>query len=164
MKERNDKIYSIVLLAISLAFYLFFAFYDGAIICADSPSYIEMSISREFLYSALLAVFRIVFGEVYLLMVVVLQSLLAAYAAWNVTIYVRKQFSLGYFLSTVVFMIPIFVSLMNRFIAGRGSMYSNSILTEGITIPLFLVFFRYLYDYLVNHTKRSFVIALSLWA
>lgn len=159
MKNRDNKVYSTGLLLFALIFYLFFASLDGAVICADSPSYIEMSISREFLYPSLLAIFRMVFGKQYLLMIVVLQSLLAAFAAWNITVYIKRQFSLGYFLSTVVFLISIFVSLLNRFIAGRGSMYSNSILTEGITIPLFLLFFRYLYDYFVNHTKNSFVVA-----
>ena len=130
MKNRDNKVYSTGLLLFALIFYLFFAFLDGAVICADSPSYIEMSISREFLYPSLLAIFRMVFGKQYLLMIVVLQSLLAAFAAWNITVYIKRQFSLGYFLSTVVFLISIFVSLLNRFIAGRGSMYSNSILTE----------------------------------
>ena len=41
-------------------------------------------------------------------------------------------------------------------------MYSNSILTEGIAIPLFLLFFRYLYEYLVSKTKRTVVIAFII--
>lgn len=162
MKKDKNKIYSSILLLAALVFYLFFAFFDGAVICVDTPSYVEMSIMREFVYPLLLAVFRAIFGEQYLLMVVVLQSILAAIAAWNVSIYCKKQFSLGYGLSTLIFLIPIGVSLLNRFAAGRGSMYSNSILTEGLTLSLFLLFFRYLHDYLVNRGKRALWMAIIL--
>ncbi len=162
MKINKDKIYALILGFLSVAFYLFFAFYDGAVICADSPSYINMTLTCEFLYPALLAIFRSLFGESYLLYVVILQSLLAAFAAWKIAIYIREKFTLGYFSSTVIFVIPIFVSLLNRFIAKRGSMYSNSILTEGLAIPLFLLFICYLYDYLVEEKHRSFVLATIL--
>lgn len=164
LKNRSAKIYEYTLLLISVAFYLFFAFFDGAVICADTETYIGMALTREFFYPAFLAIFRTIFGEQYLLMVVVVQSLVAAYAAWNVTVYVRNKFELGYFLSSVVFLIPIATSLLNRFVAGRGSMYSNSILTEGITIPLFLLFFRYIYDYIVTASKKPLIIAYIVTA
>lgn len=162
MKKKENRVYEVLLLIITLVFYLFFAFYDGVVICADSPTYINMSITREFLYSSLLAIFRVVFGDQYLLMIVVLQSILAAYAAWNISIWIRKQFSLGYALSTIVFFIPLAVSLLNRFAAGRASMYSNSILTEGITISLFLLFFRYAFDYLINQDGKMLWISIIL--
>lgn len=162
MKTKRNNLYSLILGIVSIAFYLFFAFFDGAVICVDSPSYINMSITREFLYPALLAIFRSLFGEPYLLYVVILQSLLTAFAAWKITIYIRDKFALGYVSSTVIFLIPIFVSLLNRFIAKRGSMYSNSILTEGLAIPLFLLFICYIYDYLVEETYKSFIVSSIL--
>lgn len=165
MKDKKTRIFSIATLIASISFYLFFAFFDGAVICVDSPSYIEMSVTREFLYSSLLAVFRVIFGEQYLLMVVVLQSILAAYAAWNIAVFIRKEFlGDGYILSVIVFLIPVFVSLLNRFVAGRGAMYSNSIMTEGLTISLFLLFFRYLYEYLIHQEKKPLVTASILAA
>lgn len=162
MQDKRNKAFEIGLLLAALAFYLFFAFYDGAVICADTSTYIEMSLGREFLYPSFLAVFRIIFGEQNLLMVVVAQSMLAAYAAWNVAVYFRRQFRLGYVLSGIVFFIPIATSLLNRFVAGRGSMYSNSILTEGITISLFLLFFRYVYEYLVTSSRKAFLVSVCL--
>ena len=74
MNTKKDKIYAFIIGILSLAFYLFFAFYDGAVICVDSPSYINMSLTREFLYPAILAVFRFLFGEQYLLYVVILRK------------------------------------------------------------------------------------------
>lgn len=164
MQYKKSQFYELVLLILSVVFYLFFAFYDGAVICADTETYIAMSITREFFYSSFLAIFRMLFGKQYLLMVVVVQSLLAAYVAWNVTVYFRRQFNLGYLLSSVVFFIPLATSLLNRFVAGRGSMYSNSIMTEGITIPLFLLFFRYVYEYIVTMSKKALWVSCVLTA
>ena len=158
-KKDQSKIFSMLTLVTALAFYLFFAFYDGAVICADSPTYIEMSIAREFFYSTLLAVFRMIFGEQYLLMVVVLQSVLAAFVAWNVTIYLKNKFQLHAVLAALVFLLQLVVSLLNRFVAGRGVMYSNSILTEGITLPLFLLFIRYVYEYIADKSRRALIVS-----
>ena len=162
MNKHKISFFSTILLCFSIVFYLFFAFYDGVVICADSPSYIDMSISRECFYPILLAILRFLSAPYYLMIVVVLQSLLAAYCTFNVTIYLKRQFQLNTFITIIIFAIPCLVSLLNRFAAGRASMYSNSILTEGITISLFLLFFRYLLDYLINYTKKALIIASSL--
>lgn len=144
-----------------MAFYLFFAFYDKAVICVDSPSYITMDISREPLYSLLLAVFRAAFGGLgeygYLTAVAFFQSILAAYAAWCLADYVRKALHLPVGVGAALACMPLAVSLLCRFAARRGSMYSNSILTEGITISFYLIFFRYLLEFYFRRTKRSLV-------
>ena len=160
--KSRDKVYECILAIVSMMFYLFFAFYDGVVICVDSPSYINMSLTREFLYPALLLIFHNFFGEQYLLYVVILQSLLSAFAAWKIAINFRNRFSLGYFSSTVILFIPVFVSLLNRFVAQRGCMYSNSILTEGLAIPLFLLFICYIYDYIIENTNKALVISAVL--
>ena len=54
--------FSGLMLAVSVLFYLFFACYDGAVICVDSPSYIHMDISREPLYCMFLAGLRAAFA------------------------------------------------------------------------------------------------------
>lgn len=58
----KDRFCSIVFLCISILFYLFFVFYDGVVICADSPSYIDMYTSREPFYCVFLAALRAIFG------------------------------------------------------------------------------------------------------
>ena len=110
--KSRDKVYECILAIVSMMFYLFFAFYDGVVICVDSPSYINMSLTREFLYPALLLIFHNFFGEQYLLYVVILQSLLSAFAAWKIAINFRNRFSLGYFSSTVILFIPASFSII----------------------------------------------------
>ena len=58
----DGRAFSAFMLGLCLCFYLFFACFYGAVICVDSPSYIEMDISREPLYCLLLAAFRAVFS------------------------------------------------------------------------------------------------------
>ncbi len=158
-EEKLSRLISALMLGGCLAFYLFFAFYDGAVICVDSPSYITMDISREPLYSLLLAAFRTVFGGLgeygYLTAVAFFQSILAAYAAWWLADYVRKALQLPAWVGTALACMPLAVSLLCRFAARRGSMYSNSILTEGITISCYLIFFRYLLEFYFSRTRKS---------
>lgn len=154
------------MLVTSLAFYLFFAFFDGAVICADSPSYIAMDVSREPLYPMFLSSFRYLFRnfqpDFYLHIIVLLQSILAAFASWSLAVYLAKEFHLSRLFSSLILLVPPAVSLLCRFAAKRGSMYSNSILTEGITISCYLLFFRYLFEYAVRQSKKSLLFCCML--
>lgn len=166
IKLKNDKLFSLFMLLISLAFYLFFAFYDGAVICVDSPSYISMSISREPFYPMFLAFFRWIFSNLgedfYLTPAVYIQSILAAISCWSLAAFLTQKFHVSKFFSMIILFIPMAVSLLCRFAAQRGSMYSNSILTEGITISLYLLFFRFLLEYVTSHTRKSLFICCIL--
>lgn len=163
---KKEKYYSTVLLCISILFYSFFALYDGVIICVDSPSYIDMYISREPFYCIFLAVLRAIFdlfvGENtthYLTAAVYIQSLLAALATWSLADYLKKEFNLSRFGAGVVLFIPIATSLLCRFAANRASMYSNSILTEGIACSLFLIYIRYLLEFYCKRSIKSLIVS-----
>lgn len=163
---KKFNFFSIIMLIISLTFYLFFAFYDGAVICVDSPSYIEMNIAREPLYPIFLALCRFIFShfnpDFYLTAAIFLQSILAAIAAWCFARYFSEEFHLTRLFSMLILLMPLFVSFLCRFAAKRGSMYSNSILTEGITISCYLLFFRYIFEYLLHQTKQSLLFSCIL--
>lgn len=174
MKNKNvlwesrgqDKVFSLLLLCICLVFYGFFAFYDGAVICVDSPSYINMDISREPFYPMLLWLFRGLFSsfsqDFYLTAVAFFQSALAAFASFSLVRYIWKEFRLSRAWALILLAMPLAVSLLCRFAAKRGSMYSNSILTEGITISCYLLFFRYLLEYFYHMTQKSLIICCLL--
>ena len=167
--KKSDKLYSAILLCISILFYIFFALYDGVVIGADSPSYIDMYISREPFYCVFLAVLRTVFNlfvdennTLYLIAAVYIQSLLAALAAWCLADYLKKEFGLSRFQFSVVLFIPLFTSLLCRFTAKRASMYSNSILTEGITCSLFLIYIRFLLEFYYKKNLKYIIITSIL--
>lgn len=164
--DKRKKYDTALLLGCSLLFYLFFAFYDGVVICVDSPSYIGMYLSREPFYCTFLAALRafctVFGGGDYLMFAVCIQSVLAAFAAWSLAVYLQKVFSLTFLQTGVVMGIPLAASLLCRFAARRSSMYSNSILTEGITVSLFLLFTRYLLEFYYERSRRSLVTAAGI--
>lgn len=158
--------FSGIMLMSSLLFYLFFACFDGAVICVDSPGYLEMNLTREPLYPMFLMLCRFLFGSVsadgYLFFAVLMQSILAAVAAWSLAAFLYREFHLSKAVSFLILLISPAVSLLCRFAARRGSMYSNSILTEGLTISCYLLFFRFLLAYVFKHTKRDLLICAAL--
>ncbi|MGL5260202.1 MAG: hypothetical protein ACRC7V_08840, partial [Lachnospiraceae bacterium] len=164
IKLKKDKLDWIEkgMFALCLLFYLFFAFFDGVILSVDSPTYIEMSITREALYLFFLKLFEGIFKEQYLFMIVVAQSILAAMAAFVLAKYLYREFKLPKILYLIFTFLPLLVSLMNRFVAGRASMYSNTILTEGITISLYLILFRYLLEYLYHKENKALIASIVI--
>ena len=166
LEKVNEKAFSAILLAICLCFYLFFAFYDGAVICVDSPGYISMRLSREPFYPLLLAFFRKLFSsfpnDFYLTAVAFFQSILMAVATWTLVRYIWKELRLPRLIAFLSLLMPLAVSFLCRFAAKRESMYSNSILTEGIAISLYLLFFRYLLDYCIHQSKKSLLLSSIL--
>lgn len=160
----NYRNFSIFMFVIVCIFYLFFAIYDGAVICVDSPSYIDMDISREPIYPLFLAILRSLFShfdaDFYLTVAAILQSMLAAFSAWSFAAYITREYKISRLSSILVLCIPLAVSLLCRFAATRGSMYSNSIMTESITISCYFLFFRYLIEFCLHRRKKSFI---SCW-
>ena len=132
-----------ILLGICILFYMLFPIMDGPEWCADSNGYATMHITREPVYPIFLAVCRGIASLInvdYLMIVVVLQSLLAAFTTWYAGIVIKKvkDGSIVLQIGTVFF--QFFVTLLCRFVAGRGSAYTNSILTEGLGLSLFVLF------------------------
>lgn len=109
-KMKNYHIFSIFMFVSVCVFYLFFALYDGAVICVDSPTYIEMSIIREPVYPMFLAFLRSIFtqfdSDFYLTAAVILQSLLAAFSAWSFASYILREYKISRFLSLLILYTP----------------------------------------------------------
>ena len=146
-----------------MSFYILFYALDGVIICVDSPSYIRQYIFREPIYPSYLALMRVLFGtseDIYLSYAVLFQCILTGVCTFCFVRFIERRFSLSLFHTLVVTFICLGVSLICRFLAGRGSMYSNCILTESICIPLFLLFTRFVTEYLIDGKKKALIFAL----
>lgn len=158
-KSRKNTLFSLSLLGLCIIFYLTFALLDGPFLSPDSETYISMSLHREPLYSLWLALFRALFGPdqtVWLQWAVVGQSLLAAFAAWSIPACLCRRLSLPKKTAVILLAFPLAVSLLCRFGAGRQAMYSNGIESEAIALPLFLLFIRFLYGYILEGLSSSF--------
>ena len=174
--DRRKKAFYILSLSACIIFYLIFALVDGPVICVDSQSYISMDITREPLYPAFLALLRMVPGATadfagipaYLYLAVYIQSIVWGFATWLLgktagEIYAGIAFRSdkntesfmgfgkhdfrGALISCAAMLIQASVSLLNRFAASRGSMYSECIMTESLAMPVFIIFSLELYKY-----------------
>ncbi len=159
-KERGAKKgwnkWELGLLAAALLFYLFFPLYDGPVWCKDSMSYATMDITREPLYPTFLWVFRRLFGEGnYLMPVVVAQSILAAYAAWKLAVTVKARKEGGKILSLIALVSQFGVTILCRFVAARSSAYTDSIMTEGLGLSLYVLFVLQLYKYIIDEKIKN---------
>lgn len=164
MMKTKDKINNYILACIPLAFFVFFTFFDGYVWCVDTPTYVNMTIDREPVYPLFLLFFRTIFKkeEVYLLIAVLFQGLLMAYAIYSFSKYITEKFKLNIYEGIFIECIFLAVSLLCRFAAKRGSMYSNSILSESLAYPLFILFFRYLLQHLYDNDNKSLLTASVL--
>ncbi|MCI8845642.1 MAG: hypothetical protein HFI04_04630 [Lachnospiraceae bacterium] len=155
MGKKWDK-WELGLLAVSLGFYLFFAFYDGPVWCKDSLSYATMDLTREPLYPTFLWIFRRMFGEEsYLVPVVFVQSLLAAYATWKLAVTVKRDKGNSNILALLSVLFQFGVTILCRFVAARRSSYICSIMTEGLGLSLYVLFIVQLYRYMMEEKKRN---------
>ena len=148
-----------------IAFYLAFCFVFGVQMGADSRGYINMVSAREPVYPLFLWAFRSLFGEnLYLWIVIILQNLIMAVAVWWSTEELGKRFSLPGIVQAGMIGVYFGVACICQFLAERGAIYSNMIMTEGITISMWLFFMGLVFRVVLDENKKALVAALLLAA
>ncbi len=161
---------NLILLIINLIFYLAFPILDGPVWCKDSLSYTSMQYSREPLYPLFLKFFRDILGEekhlydlpVYLTGAVIAQSILTAFVTWYVVRTLSRFGKNGKIQALLMVLVNLSLwmpSLLNRFAALRASTYFESVMTESLGIPLYLLFILQVFLYITKHAKRNLVCA-----
>lgn len=162
--ERKEKKTEILIYGISFLFYMVFAFAFPVFLDSDSVSYLSMSSTREPLYPIFLWVFRsIIHSDAYLRVVVVIQNLLMAFAVAKVSLYIQKTFYLKEGISLIFVGFHFLVAIMNQFIAGRAASYPNSIVTEGVTMAIWLLFMMHVMKAVLEDRTREVIFA-SIYA
>ena len=152
-------------LAGCIVFYLVFCFISGPVIGADSRGYIEMISAREPVYPILLWIFRSIFGkDLYLWAVVIFQNILMGYAVWFCTEKLWKRYCKSLLSLTGMYAVHAGVAVLCQFAAERGSIYSNNIMTEGITMSCWLIFMALVFDIVEECDHRKLAGALILAA
>lgn len=152
-KQDRERRLFLFLLFCSATFYLFFIFLDGPIWCRDSQGYVDLSPRRPYLYPLFLSGIRRLTSEkslknglpAYLFYAGVVQALVNAYAAFFTaqTVYRiagggrREKRANTMALFALLFQFA--VSLLNRFGAARGSMYAETVMSESLAMPIFLL-------------------------
>lgn len=159
-KKRNYQAagtFRVLTFVLLTVYFVGIALVDGPVWCVDSPSYTSMDFSREPVYPLFLLGLRSLFevlgltGQLYdlpsyLTAAVILQSMLWVFAIWYLANFIvdithrelgeKRSILLG----TMAILSQVAVTVLNRFIANRGSMYSECIMTESLAMPLYVIF------------------------
>lgn len=131
-----------------------FAIFLPVKLVPDSNSFIQARRSRAVLYPCFLHLFKFVFGEdLYLRMVIIGQNLLFVFAAAVFIEFICRRFArtagtkiILYFLCFCIYIIP---SLMSK------TDMLNIIWSEGVSISLYLLFSKYLFEYILEQDNKS---------
>lgn len=153
--RKKTKLWDLVLLCVSIGFYLLYPLLDGPVWCVDSGGYVSMHITREPLYPTFLALCRGMAGVLRvdaLMTAVILQSLLAGAVTWYAG-KVARNMKGSRVLQLAAILFQFAVTILCRFAAGRGSAYTDSILTEGLGFSLYVLFILSLFLYI--RTRRG---------
>ena len=173
---RVKEHWSPLILFVNLAAYIGFALIDGPVWCRDSNSYATMDYTREPIYPTFLWLMRKLFGEnmmvhgwdltdrlggkapamepLYLMAVIVVQSILAAVTVWLLS-KLCYEISGKLRFAAAANLVMWGVDLLNRFGAKRGSTYTQSIMTEGFGVSFYILFLLSLFQYLRQRRRME---------
>ena len=101
-------------------------------------------------------------SDAYLLAVIFVQSIFAALSTWSLTAYLMKELELQKIFSMLILLTLFMPSFVWRVIIWNNSIYSNSIMSEGVSISCWLLFFRFLFEYVNHQTTKSFSLCCVL--
>ena len=168
MKDR--KLFTISSLFLAGLFFIGIVVHDGPVWCVDSASYTGMSISREPVYPLFLMILRGIFGEknelygqsAYLFFAALLQSIFWAVVSTKASLVVYDMFdkernrTLKYVCGYGALFCQFIAPILNRFVVKRRSMYSESIMTESLAMPIYVLFVLTLYKWETTKDRKYF--------
>ena len=143
-KNKKINIHTWITLCLSLLFYLTMYFMFGVKLFSDSAGYINMDSTREPVYPLFLAIAGL-FGETAQLEITaIVQNIFMALAVTYLAATIRDTFKLKSCVMYFVAAMNYAVAFAGQFLSLNGCVYSNSILTEGIALQMYLIFFALL--------------------
>ncbi len=177
----RDKKRALCLFAGLLAFFLGLLAVSGVGVYNDSQQYITMHIHREPLYPLYLAAFRVVLGEGYLTVAMAGQGVLTAVGITALTEYLTRRFGLRLWEELLIVAFQLLPHLITRFVSALGIFLENSVMSEGLCIPLFTIFVYFLlrmlfegkvrdtlaallFSWLLSMTRGQMMTTILLWA
>ena len=156
LKKHIKAISFFVLLFLFWGQYLLF----GIARSADTVSFESFSSLVYPLYSVTLWFFRTLFGadRGYFLLGL-FQNLLLVVSIVSLCHYLKKAFDLDLFTYSFLLLISALVFIAQKWLTRAGIITSNTLMSEGITIPFYLLFFRYALQSVLEQNKKAFLFA-----
>ena len=155
ISKEKKKSYAMLIVLLS-GFLGAFAFI-GPRIYVDSDQYIAMHIHRDPLYPLFLALLRKVFGNGWLIAMGLLQNIFVAVTIWLFAEYVGKKFALGFWQKTVIVGFQLMPHIITPIFSVTRVFLANGVLTEGISIPLLMLFFMCSFETFTATDRRTII-------
>lgn len=161
----DSKLNMIILLGLLIVFGYFLLFHPVQEL-SDSFQYLNQFVSREPVYALLLQILQICFEANYAVALGVIQNLLAVICIY--WLYKRLSILLHFspFLKLASACILLAPHLVTPFASRSRMIITNSVLTEGIAVSLYYVWFGMLFSLLLgyyqNHMKKYTIVSLLL--
>ncbi len=133
---------AIMILAALFLFYLS----KGSILSADSSGYIQKDLIRSPLYPLLINAIEWLFGKGNYIFLVVFQLLLGCYTCYRIA----KFFQTTYKLNGVLFLLILLIA-----ITPYTFYFGNTILSEGLAYPLFLLTVQFFFEALLSNKQTE---------
>ncbi len=158
-KLAKEWLHTFILLILSGLFF-FGVGHNGYVLEPDSYNYIECNFGREPLYPMFLLLFRTIFGEgMYLWIVWIVQALVAMGTVVYSTLWFQKQFALRRWVMYVVFFLLLVPYWFVTIWFEPMSLWTNHIITEGLTFSLYYLFFVFVLKTLYRRSVKDFAFA-----
>lgn len=151
--KKKVKSGALLLLLLAVFWGMFAAFGPG--VYNDSDQYIKMHIHREPLYPLFLAVLRAICGEGWLTAMGILQNGLAAVSLWFFAEYIAGKFSLYLWEEGIVVLIGLAPHMMTKYFSSLHLFITNSVMSEALCLPLFLLFMTGCFQMYLEHGKKQ---------
>lgn len=157
-----------IVLGILILIFGYFTFFCEMRELGDSFQYLNQMVSREPVYALLLKLFTGVFGEYYLLPLAVFQNVLAIVSIYWLYLRLTDMFRLPALFQWGIPAALLAPHLLTPLAARSGMIITNSIMTEGIAVSLYYVWFGMMLTLLLGkyakkQTPRIVLSGLLSW-
>jgi len=123
----------------------------------DTDEYTGMSIQVSAGYPLFLLLNKKIFGTGFLSAAVVIQNLLAAFSVWHIVEQTGTLLKCAEWVKNLGIVIFIAPFIGTTFLSNSGMVLSCSILTEGITLPLYYLLLAYLIKTMFKPEVRTYI-------
>lgn len=157
---KKDKYQKILAPIVIGAFFCFLCIYYGVGEYPDSVTYLNGSIEREPFYPLLLRGMHFLFGDGYLYALIWLQNLLAFFVTWYLYHGINRHGKLNLLFQWGLLAVLLMPHLMSGVFTSSGIILTNAVLSEGITLSLYQLFFMLLYNLWAERKLRYAVLSM----
>lgn len=157
-KERISitKLDAAVLLGLILFFGYFLVFCEVREL-SDSFQYLHQFVAREPVYALLLQLLTTIFGAKYTILLGIIQNLLAVFSVYWLYKRIGRLIPMGNLSKIMTVLILLAPHIVTPLISKTGMIITNSVLTEGIAVSLYYIWFGMMLSILLHYYSDHYV-------